>query len=224
MKNKTLVVSVLLFVTALCVTLFAQDNDKRISRTVEKSKIHIPAETPLTLTLTKIYTNLGSGTDAYYDLQGWTVSGPDSAVGATISVAMAFTPASNSTVTEVQLAIQYAEGANQVNISLYNDSGSNTPGTLIDGPVTVKKLPTFGTCCKLATAKFSSGASVSAHTQYWVVAQTPTSGTGSDTWAAWVLVHLPNSLFAYDENGAGWNSTDSSPTAPPAGAVLGTVP
>jgi len=224
MRNKTLVISVLLFVTALCATLFAQDNNKPISRTVEKSKIHMPAETPLTVTLTKIYTNLGSATDAYYDAEGWTVSGPNSAVGNTISAAMAFTPASNSTVIEVQLAIQWGQGANQVNISLCNDSGSNTPGTLIDGPVTVKKLPTFGTCCKLATAKFSSGAPVSAGTQYWVVAETPTSGTGSDTWAAWDFVNLPNFLFANEVNGAGWISTNSSASAPPAGTVLGTVP
>ncbi len=220
----------LVCVTALCgITLFAQDlfgqdNDKRISRTVEKSNTHVAAVTPETLT--KIYTNLGVATDAYNDDIGWTVSGPEnSVIGEAISVAMAFTPASNSTVTEVQLAIGYAEGDNQVNIALYNDSGSNTPGTLIDGPVTVKKLPDFGTCCKLATAKFPSGASVTAGSQYWVVAEEPTSGTGSDTWVAWSWVNLPNFLFAGNDNGAGWVSTNTTVSSPPpAGSVLGTVP
>jgi hypothetical protein len=143
----------------------------------ENSKIHVPAQSaPGGLAI--IYNNLGKKTDAYNDQSHWFLSGPNSQVQSITFLAMPFTPKSNSHVSEVRVAVQYSGGANQVNLSLYSDV-DGAPGTLLAGPVTVTNLPEFATCCLLTVADFSS-TPVIAKTQYWIVADTPLSGTGSD--------------------------------------------
>jgi len=105
-----------------------------------------------------------------------------------------------------------------VNLSIYNDA-SGAPGTLLAGPVTVTNLPSFGTCCTLAIAYFSPVA-VTGGTQYWVVADAPASGTGSNFAGIWDYAARVFPV-AFDE-GAGWVA--SSADALPAGEVLGTIP
>lgn len=108
---------------ALCnLTLFAQTvRPPRVSHTTEKSATHVPLqETPATLK--GIYSNLGR--QGYYsDTGGWTVSGPASKGGSTQFIAIPFTPKTNAHVTQVGVAVQYISGANQVNVSLYGDTG-----------------------------------------------------------------------------------------------------
>jgi hypothetical protein len=119
----------------------------------------------------------------------------------------------------VQVAVHYSSGANQVNLSIYGDS-SGVPGTLLAGPVTVTNLPTHGTCCALAVANFSS-VGVTGGTQYWVVADTPLTGTGSDFAGGWSEVVRPSIPSAYNR-GKGWSPTNSDTLV--AGEVLGTIP
>ncbi|MGA8540119.1 MAG: choice-of-anchor R domain-containing protein, partial [Terriglobales bacterium] len=102
---------------------------------------------------------------------------------------MPFTPNSNAQVTQVRLALQYTgNGGDLFYVSIYADSGGN-PGTLLAGPVTLRNLPLFGTCCTLAIAKFDEPLAVTGETRYWVVASTPTSGKGSDAWGSWDWVY-----------------------------------
>ena len=213
----------LLFVCllALCrLTLLAQaGHSSRALHIAEKSAIHVPAqEVPVALKV--IYKNLGSKTDAYNDTGGWAVVGPNAGLGFTEFMAMPFTPKADSHVSEVQVAVEYKSGANQVNLSIYNDSGG-APGTLLAGPVTVTGLPAEGTCCTLAVADFSPVA-VDAGTQYWVTADTPLTGTGSDFVGGWFWAPKPSYPLAHDK-GSGWVGIDGSP-GESAGEVLGTIP
>jgi hypothetical protein len=201
-------------------TLFAQTGSGlRAMHTAEKSAVRVPPpETPETLQ--KIYTNMGSSkTDLYNDTYAWTVSGPNSDVGLPFSIALPFTPKSDSHVSQVQVAVQYFSGTNQVNLSIYGDA-SGTPGTLLAGPVTVKNLADAGTCCALAVANFTSLA-VAAGTRYWVVADSPLTGTGSDFDGSWDWVAKPIILVA-GNHGDGWSGFNGD--ALPAGEVLGTIP
>ncbi len=203
---------------ALChPTLFAQTKtDPRTVHTTEKSAIHVPPrETPASLKI--IYSNLGSSkTDLYDDADGWALSGPTG--GYTTFIAIPFTPKSNSHVSQVRAAVNYSAGANQVNLSLFGDSGG-TPGTLLAGPVTVTNLPDEGTCCTLAVADFTPVA-VTGGTRYWLVADTPLSGTGSDFSGGWAMVAkiVPIAFSGGDD----WFTSTANDL--PAGQVLGTIP
>ena len=209
MRNSAIAVCLM----ALCsATVFAQNSARSFVHTREKSAIRVPApDAPEGLT--KIFGNLGPKTAAYDPLNGWFVGGPNS--GLDEFMGLAFTPKANAHVKQVQVAITYYSGDDQVNLSIYSDAGG-VPDTLIDGPVTVTNLPANGACCALAIANFPSGVAVVALTQYWVVADTPLSGTGADFLGVWEQVVKPQP-FAFG-NGV-W-----SPAAVPAGAVYGTVP
>lgn len=174
--NRTLVIVCLFALSSH--NMFAQSGrNSRAVLTREESAVRIPPqETPAALK--KLYSNLGkSKTDLYDDGELWFVSGPNS-IYKTHNIALPFTPKSNSHVSQVQVAVQYiGSGANQVNLSIYGDA-AGVPGTLLAGPVTVTNLPGAG-CCTLAVASFSP-LSVTGGTQYWVVADTPLTGQGSD--------------------------------------------
>lgn len=204
-----------------CPSTFAQaGRHPRIARTQEKSSIHVPPKEP-PAALKVIFSNLKTKTDLYNDIEGNVVSGPNSTMYGLEFLGMPFTPKLNSHVSEVRVAVQYlGSGANQVNLSVYSDSGG-APGTLLAGPVTVNALSAFGTCCTLAVADFSPTA-VTAGTRYWVTADTPSTGTGSDFTGVWDWVATPTFLQARDK-GAGWVPFEGSP-AESAGEVLGTVP
>jgi len=216
MKGTLLVVCIL----ALCkLMLFAQDgNGSRMVHTTEKSAAHIPAQ-EFPATLTRIYSNLGTKTDLYNCCSGWSINGPDGPYSLQF-FALPFTPKSDSHVLMVGAALQYVSGANQVNLSIYADS-AGAPGELLAGPVVVVNVPPAGTCCSLAVASFPSVA-VSGGAQYWVVADTPQTGTGSDFEGGWDIVAKPTYPLASDTGGGWIGWTDL--TTVPAGAVLGTVP
>ncbi|MGA3093481.1 MAG: hypothetical protein ABSD75_33245 [Terriglobales bacterium] len=101
---------------------------------------------------------------------------------------------------------------------IYGNS-DGAPGTLLVGPVTVKNLATNGTCCTLAVANFTPVA-VTGGTQYWVVADTPLTGTGSDSEVLWYFV--PKSFSNAVNDGSGWFWIDANSEL--AGKVLGTMP
>ena len=91
---------------------------------------------------------------------------------------------------------------------------------MLAGPVTVTNLSDSGTCCTLAVANFSPIA-VTGGTQYWVVADTPQTGTGSDFDGSWafVLLHIPQA----SSEGSGWSGFNGTVTEA-AGKVLGSIP
>jgi hypothetical protein len=208
------------FVALCSVTLLGQaGRPLRVVHNVDKSAVNVaPQETPQALSV--IYNNLSTKNDAYSTTEGWVLAGPTS-VGGQEFIGIPFTPKSNAHVSEVRSALQYGGfGANQVNLSIYGDS-SGAPGTLLGGPVTVTNLPAFGTCCTLAIADFAPIA-VTAGTKYWIVANTPLSGTGSDFYGGWEWVAKASVLWADDFDSNGWSLTPSDGL--PAGEVLGAIP
>jgi hypothetical protein len=191
----------------------------RILHTTEKSAVHLPPQ-DAPAHLQKIYSNLYTPTDLYNEYDGWTVSGPNSTSG-TSFVAIPFTPASDSHVMSIRVPVHYAaSGDNRVNLSLYSDT-NGTPGTLLAGPVTIKNLALWGTCCTLTIADMGPVA-VTAGTQYWVVADTPLSGAGSDFFGTWDFVS-PGIFLAAGNHGEGWGAFDQIDSEA-AGEVLGTIP
>jgi len=216
---KTVALLVCLFAFCNLMLLAQRKEGLRSEQVGEKSAMKAtPQEDPAGLKT--IYTNLGKSKTELYDGFGFVVSGPNSAYGYSEFEALPFTPKSNAHVTQVQVAVLYAgSGANQVNLSIYSDS-SGIPGTLLAGPVTVTNLPAHGTCCGLALAAFSP-VPVAAGTQYWVVADTPLTGPGSDFTGNWAQSAKPIIPFAAAHS-SGWYAANGNEL--PAGEVQGTVP
>ncbi len=215
MKNIAMFVCLL----ALCtLTLLAQNGSApQDLRSAEGTAVGVTPQ-GVSAHLQTIYSNLGSSENRYNYTAGWPVAGPNSDYHAPYSVALRFTPKFNSHVSQVKAAVLYfGSGADQVNISIYGDSGG-VPGTLLAGPVTVTNLPTG--CCALAVADIPATA-VTGGTQYWVVADTPLTGQGSDFSGLWDWAALPVISLATKYSG-GWLATNGD--ARPAGAVLGTIP
>lgn len=152
-----------------------------------------------------IYNNFSSyPLGVYWCCTGWTISGPNSIIGATYADGMPFTPSSSGTVNKIAVAVGWVTGANSVTVSLNADAGG-VPGAVI-GKFDLTGLPGFGTCCVVASKSSSKGAPVTGGTQYWVVVQNSASGT--DTWAAWNDndTNETNQPFAFDNNGV-WTPT-----------------
>jgi hypothetical protein len=209
-------------VLVLCnLMLFAQaPQHPRILHAPKNSAIHIPPQDqPAGLQL--IFSNLNKSlTDLYNGFDGWTISGPNSS-GGTSFIALPFIPKSNSHAVQIRVPVHYVgSGANQVDLSLYTDV-NGAPGILLAGPVTVTNLALWGTCCTLTVASFPPVA-LTAGTQYWMVADTPLTGTGSDFYGTWDFI-APNLFLEAGDRGAGWyafyglNNTS-------AGELLGTIP
>lgn len=219
MKQAILVLCIL---TTCHLFLSAQASNRlRAVHAKQNPGVHVPAQ-EIAEGLTTIYTNLGPKTDAYLGSDGWDITGFNSFGGSSsaFEIALPFTPKSSSHLSQVRAALQYdGSGSNQVNFSIYSDAGG-TPGTLLAGPVTVTNLPNFPSCCTLAVANFTPLA-LTGGTQYWIVANTPASGPGSDFVGVWNWNHktLP---FAGSNGVNGWFAEIGDTW--PAGAVLGTVP
>ncbi|HEY1676865.1 MAG TPA: choice-of-anchor R domain-containing protein [Candidatus Sulfotelmatobacter sp.] len=214
----------LVYIVALCgIALLAQSRPAgtKIVQTSEKSAVHTPAV--LTPGLARIYSNLGPSTDAYNDESAEVISGPTSILNFSLAYALPFTPKTDATVHEVMASLVYnGSGANQINLSLYSDA-NGVPGTILAGPETVKNLPSFGTCCKMASWSLSTPLAVSAETQYWIVADTPASGPGSDFYGAWNFVFPTPFVQASNEGGMVWAAQKTGYFQTAAG-VFGTTP
>ena len=187
----------------------------------ETFAVHVPPqEAPQGLTT--IYSSLGTDPKNLYNyIDTWLLSGPNSIVIISDFIALPFTPKSNSHISEVRAAIlYYGIGADQVSLSIYADSKGH-PGRLLAGPVTITNLPKSFTCCQLAVADFAS-VPVKGGTQYWVVANTPKTGQGSDFLGEWAGAVSPMLMMAGDAEQTGWVAFNGNGL--PAGDVLGTVP
>jgi hypothetical protein len=132
---------------------------------------------------TAIFENIGYKypKGMYFCCYGATISGPNSALGAEYWAAEAFTPASNASVSEVQVGVGYVEGTKTVNVGLYSDAGG-VPGTALAGK-DIAMVTSFGSCCGILDLKIKSGVAVTAGTQYWVVVSTDSKN--ADLFGAW---------------------------------------
>jgi len=132
--------------------------------------------------LTTIYSNLALGDAVYNCCLGLTISGPSAAVDEYVEVASGFTPAADFTITEAQVAISSATGANEVAFGIWTDN-HGVPGEPLQRWYP-KSLPGEGTCCTLTTRDFAAGIPVKAGTPYWFVVR---QRKVSDVWTAWNL-------------------------------------
>lgn len=140
----------------------------------------------------------------YWCCSGWTISGPNSIIGATYADGMPFTPAANATVTKIVVAVGYVTGTNGATVSLNADAG-NLPGAVI-GKFDIAGLPPFGSCCATEFKSSGKGAPITAGTQYWVVVQT--TAKTADTWDAWNMndTNQTTQPFAFFNDGS-WVNT-----------------
>ena len=147
-----------------------------------------------------LFNNFGPS-HAYNSSIGWTVSESGSPPGF-FRPAMAFTPAVNAQVTQIDVALGHLTGTNNATISLARDSGG-LPGTIL-GSFSVFGQPPFGTCCGVATV---SGflIPVAAGKQYWVIVRAGPN-IANDTWDAWNLDTVGQTGPVADDTGAGFVS------------------
>jgi hypothetical protein len=139
----------------------------------------------------------------YFPFYGATVGGPNSQVGL-VETAAAFTLTSDTTITEVDAGVGFVSGVNGVLMSIYSDAGGVPGKSLAD--FSASGLPTFGTCCELATAKSKKGVALTAGTQYWfVLATSAKQATTWDAANAETTDTVDDSLAAGNE-GSGWSS------------------
>jgi hypothetical protein len=205
MKMLTRVLACMAIVTIACGTLLAAQHPS-MAMTKGVGVIH-----PMHIDkkLKTIYTNLGSSSAAYDSTNGWLVMGSSNTLyGYSQDIAMPFTPKKSATATEIKIGLTYDNsGANGGTVALYSDSGG-LPGTSLKS-ADVKNLPTFGTCCTVATAKLGKGVKVKAKTQYWAVGTTDTTYAASvDVWN--YVYGDATGNFAFRQSGGSWNSYDST--------------
>ena len=187
----------------------------KVAHTTHQGAI-VPMNVPAT-TLKTIFSSLGpSATNAYNDTTGYYVLGPNNSVGDGEQwVAVPFTPAANSTVTEISEAIGWISGPKAIILGIYADD-AGVPGALLTSGET-NKVPAFGTCCTTVNVTVT-GASLTAGTQYWVGVQTDDTNAPGFTG---VFESTNSSNIAYNPAEEGWFSFSGNV---PAALVRGTIP
>jgi hypothetical protein len=117
----------------------------------------------------------------YFCCEAYGVSGPNSLQGYTVWQAVPFAPKANVKLSKVEAGVSNFDGTNSVAIWLAADA-SGLPGDTLAGPVNVHGLPTFGSCCTLAIAKFKN-VPLAKDTQYWIVVGSDSNSLDSlDDW------------------------------------------
>ena len=125
-----------------------------------------------------IFSDFGPS-DSFETGVGYTVSGSSSLVGQSIESAMPFTSSGNYTLSQIDAAIGYVAGVNDVTFTLESDAGG-IPGVIMES-WTVMGLPTFGGSYPPVMLMSSPGVMLSAGQTYWLVA-----AAGDPTnWSAW---------------------------------------
>jgi hypothetical protein len=208
----TLLFSILMMIST---RVLAQGSDRGpdMAITIASPVIHPLEASPAGLV--KLYSNLGSKTDAYDDNLAWVVFGPGT--GFQQWMAMPFTPKANATIRQIKVAVGNEGGTNSVTLLLSSDAGG-VPGKTIH-KWEVKNLFTWGGCCSLDLAK-TSGVKVKKGKLYWIVAETDsTNSDAQDVWA-YTWNHAMGDI-AFN-TGAGWQPSLKQVLA--AYAVYGTKP
>lgn len=124
---------------------------------------------------TTFFSDLGAG-NAYNGDTGWTVAG-SGALGEYFTAANEFTATATGSVSQIDLAVSTAGGANSFFAALYTASGS-LPGTEIMQWNNLTATETFGNCCGLVSITGISGLDLTSGTSYFIVIG-PMSLTGT---------------------------------------------
>jgi hypothetical protein len=177
-------------VLALAVSAFATDRSNYVivGRHVmvkHPAKVITPTVWKSDPALTTIAGNLSDFQfGVFFALYNYYVTGSSNTIGVPeYWQGVPFTPSANVKAMEVDASVVWAEGTNEVVLSLYSDA-SGLPGKAIHS-WHVKNLASFGSCCQLAVGKSKTGISLSKGKQYWLVAKT--DSTNSDVFDGWDL-------------------------------------
>jgi hypothetical protein len=111
----------------------------------------------------------------YFCCFGDTISGSQSEVGSQSWVAAQFAALDDTTVTEIDVAAEWAAGTNEIGISLYTDK-NGIPDKLLK-TFTATGLQGISGCCGLAVAKDDHGIAIKGGRPYWIAVTTPASNT-----------------------------------------------
>jgi hypothetical protein len=136
----------------------------------------------------------------YFCCFGDTISGSTSIIGAQSWVAAQFASPNDVAVTEIDVAAEWADGTNEIDIGLYTDK-DGLPGRLLK-KFKVTGLQGISGCCGLAVGKDKMGIAIAGGRPYWVAVTTG----ASDIFAVWAdnstdqIYGLPLAV----NSGTGW--------------------
>jgi hypothetical protein len=154
------------------------------------------------------FNNFGAG-DTFDTTVGWTAAGPSSGTTQFRSVSQ-FTSAASGSLLSLTIAVSRVSGTDSVVVSLYNDSGSDTLGSLITA-WSFGGLPAFGGSYSPSVLINGFPAiTLTSGNKYWV----GVAPGLPDTWAVWNWNNTghsgPHGLsgdggasYGYDTNTAG---------------------
>ena len=118
----------------------------------------------------------------YFSIWGNTIAQGGSNFPFQAWMGIAFTPASDASVTKIQVSAGHqGSGTTGFEVGLWDDD-NGVPGKPLKS-IHVKQLPNYGECCKVATAMIPNGVSVKGGTRYWVVVSTTANDTDIYAWA-----------------------------------------
>lgn len=141
--------------------------------------------------------NTGAG-DPYNCCVGWAVAAAGAGVGFESSLAMPFTPATDTTLKKVHLALGWLSGANLVDVFLQEDA-DGLPGRVVK-QLELDTLYNFGDCCTTEVLR-GKGPLLKGGQTYWIAVRAT-----ADTYAAWNQSNTGASgTVAYDP-GTGWTT------------------
>jgi hypothetical protein len=122
-----------------------------------------------------IASNLGSG-GSFTTTGGYTLSGPNVAAGIGYSLAVEFQVSGSSTVGfgDAELALQYHSGVNSLQILLMTSAGG-LPGVALS----TMSVSNLSSAASLVTVATSTAVTLSAGTNYWLVAIASTNSSFS---------------------------------------------
>jgi hypothetical protein len=136
----------------------------------------------------------------YFCCFGDTISGSQAVTGSQSWVAAQFASLDDTNVTEIDVAAEWADGTNEIDISLYTDK-NGIPDKLLK-TFEVTGLQGISSCCGLAVGKDAKGIAIKGGRPYWIAVTTPVA----DTFAVWAdnstdqIYGLPIA----ENSGTGW--------------------
>jgi hypothetical protein len=144
----------------------------------------------------------------YFCCYGYTVSGPSSFLGAAYGTATQWTQAADADVTKISSSVGYVSGDHTSTLTLYADSGSNTPGAKL-GSGTGTSPEFFGGCCGVLTVKLKKSVHLSAGQNYWIAVTTSGANFNAAGFSTIDQVN-PHNIAGTSDGGATWTGGQST--------------